>query len=506
MMSTLEAPPADHRIIEHRGAVYRLRLELEAVRHSSDVLEYLVEGPRGTGKSNGVAYLLWKFCRNYQNVRCLVIRSARSLLTDTFCKTYEEDVCPGHRSISQVQRTQRHEYLFPETNSRIVLGGLDEAIRYHGSDWDIIAIEEAVEETWKEVEPFLGSLRNHKLPFHALIYLTNPDAPKHWLNQRARAGLCKRMVCRHRDNPSLFDVVDKKPVPTAHGTSFLKQLHRYTGTAYKRHALGEWAGAEGMVWENFQESVHVIKTPRHADGSPDWNALGLKGFIAGMDWGFSPAPASLSVYGRDSEKRLVRVAGVYQTKRSLEWWAERIAELDTEFGLDRVKCDPSRNDSIELVNDWLSKRGKPRLCEPADNKKASSPTGDLAGLDLVRWGLDKDEQGIPRIRFCEDALRFGVDVELKERNHPTQGWDEIPGYVMARDSSGEILNDRTDPDAPDHMCDELRYVSAENWNRGAPKDPPIPNFDKGSMGAIYRHADEFKRQRRHRPAFRMGVV
>ena len=90
------------RRIEHRGAVARLRLELEAVKSSDRVLEYVVEGPRGTGKSNGVAYLAWKLCRQYPKARILVIRTARSLLTDTFCKTYEEDICPGHPSIGAI--------------------------------------------------------------------------------------------------------------------------------------------------------------------------------------------------------------------------------------------------------------------------------------------------------------------------------------------------------------------------------------------------------------------
>lgn len=489
---------ADIRVIEHRGAVLRLRKELEAITEPvGDVLEYLVEGPRGTGKSNGVAYLLWKFCYRFKNVRVLVIRSARSLLTDTFCKTYEEDVCPGHRSISQVQRTQRHEYVFPVTGSRIVLGGLDEAIRYHGSDWDIIAIEEAIEESWKEVEPFLGSLRNHKLPFHALIYLTNPDAPKHWLNQRANQGLCKRMVCRHRDNPSLFDVVDGRAVAKEHGKSFLKQLHRYTGTAYKRHALGEWAGAEGMVWENFDESTHVIDGPKKADGQYDLHALGLKTYLGSMDWGYT-APGSLSIWGRDSEKRVVRVAGVYRTKQQLEWWAERVCELDDEFGLDRIMCDPSRPDAIELVNDWLAKKGKPRLCEAANNKKARSPGGDLGGLDLVRWGLEKDEQGIPRMRFLKSALLFGTDQELLEANQPTQGYDEIPGYVFARDSQGEIIDDRTDPDVPDHFCDEARYMASESWKRPVREPERAKVYGIGTLGNILGHDKELRRGRRVR--------
>jgi hypothetical protein len=303
------------------------------------------------------------------------------------------------------------------------------------------------------------------------------------------------MVCRHRDNPSLFDVVDGKPVLTEHGRAFLKQLNRYTGTAYKRHALGEWAGAEGMVWENFSDPIHVIDGPKKPDGQYDYQALGIKSYLGGLDWGYSPAPGSLSIYGRDSEKRIIRVAGVYQTHRGLDWWADRIAELDMEFGIDRIMCDPSRNDSIDNVNDRLAQRGLPRLCEPANNKKASSPTGDLAGLDLVRWGFEKDEQGIPRIRFLKNALRFGVDVELLERHHPTLGYDEIPGYVRARDSAGEVLNDRTDADCPDHFCDELRYTCAEAWKRPVRDRERPKQYGIGTLGELLGHEKEMRMSR-----------
>jgi hypothetical protein len=109
MTATLEVPK---RVIEHRGSVFKLRKELEAVRHSSDVLEYLVEGPRGTGKSN--AYLLWKFCRNYKNAAAVIGR--RSLLTDTPARPRR---CAPGTAPSQVQRTAA-QYLFL-SGSRIVV-------------------------------------------------------------------------------------------------------------------------------------------------------------------------------------------------------------------------------------------------------------------------------------------------------------------------------------------------------------------------------------------------
>ena len=434
---------------EWRGAVAELMNEIEDYSGEPRVLEYLVEGPRGTGKSRGVAFFLFELAERYSDARILVIRKTRESLTETFCKTFEEDICPGHSSIGAGDRTSRHHYQFPN-GSRIVLGGLDKPTKHQSSDWDVIFCEEAVELTWKAVEPFFGSLRNWRMPFQLMLYACNPDAPTHWLNQRAEKGLAKRLKTRHKDNPLLWDLDSE--APTVEGRAFLNDsLKRYTGTAKKRHVDGIWAGAEGAVWENYDPEIHVIDASKRQDGQYDLQALGIKTYIGGMDWGYT-APGSLSVYGRDGDKRLIRVAGVYRTKQQLEWWAERLCELDDEFALDRVMCDPSRPDAIELMNDWLVKHKKPRLCEPADNKKAKSVTGDLGGLDLVRWGLEKDETGIPRIRFLKDALRFGVDTELLEANQPTQGYDEIPGYTFARDAHGEIIDDRTDPDVPDHMC------------------------------------------------------
>lgn len=487
---------AIRRTVEHRGGVSRFKRELLGYAKNGGapekVLEYVVEGPRGTGKSNGTAFTFFKLCKLYQGVRILVIRKARSLLTDTFCKTYEEDVCPEHASVTAIQRMQRHEYVFPETDSRIVLGGLDQPGRYYGSDWDIVCLEEAVQFRWKDVEPFLGSLRNNKLGFHALVYVTNPDAPSNYVNRRAEAGLAKRFVCRLRDNPSLYDFEKRDWLPK--GRTFNQTLDRYSGVERARHRDGLWQGAEGMVWENYDPEIHLIDAPVDSEA---YKQLGLKDYIGSLDWGFT-APGSLSVWGRDGDKRAVRVAQVYRTKQTAEWWAERISDLDDEFALLRVVADPSRNDLINLVNDWLVKMGKPRLVEAADNTKASSLKGDLAGLDLVRWGFERDETGTPRLRFLTNALRFGRDEELFAAGKPIDTPGEVPEYAFARDSHGEIINDRTDDKCADHGCDETRYFCTENWRRRAPIEPAVPAYAPRSLGSILDHASEFKRTRRVR--------
>lgn len=456
------------RRVEHRGAVSRFKREI--LRYAKDggapeqILEYDVEGPRGTGKSNGTAFTWFKLCRTYKNVRILVLRTARTLLTDTFCKTYEEDVCPEHASVTAIQRIQRHEYYFPDKNSRIVLGGLDQPGRYLGGDWDIVDLEEAVQFRWKQVEPLLGSLRNGRLGFHALVYVTNPDAPMNWVNLRAKKGYAKRLECKHRDNPSLYDWDLQDWTPK--GRAFMETLDRYTGVERARHRDGLWRGAEGMVWENFDENIHIID-------EPDWrNSLKIVEYRGAMDWG-TTHPGCFQVWGIDAAKRMTLVATIQQTGKTPDWWSQKAVELVKEFQIRRIVADPSQPGFMTQVNDWLAARGGNRIVYPANNKKASSGSGDMGGLALVRWGFERDATGVPRIRMLRNALRGPADPALVASSAPTWVAEEIPSYVHARDATGEFMYETTDKDLPDDGCDTMRYAATDNWGL-SPQAPPLP--------------------------------
>lgn len=502
MIAELEQPKPEVYRCRLRGELETVAKELEAMKGSSadpEVKEILVEGPRGTGKSRGsLTHMVWNWMCWAPGSKWLVVRKTRESLTKTFCQTFEREVIPpDYRPavVGDALPESRSAYRHPN-GSWLGLVGLDRPSRHQGSNVDGVILEEASELTWNQVQPFFGAIRQFtpKMPFQLMLALTNPGPPTHWLNQRAARGEMRRVRTKHVDNPKWYD--DKGNV-SPQGKAFLASLEKYTGVEYKRQVLGLWVGAEGLVWENFDPALHVIEAPRRPDNTLDWGRMGLKDYIGGMDWGFT-APGSLSIYGRDSDKRLVRVAQIYRTKQQLEWWADRVEELDREFSLTRIMCDPSRPDAIALVNDHLAKRGLPRLCEGADNTKATSVKGDLAGLDLVRWGLQQDETGMPRIRFVRDGLRFGPDLDLVEQNKPLDTIQEIPAYTFARDSAGEIMDDRTDPDAADHGCDELRYVCAENWKRSPPVTLVVPKFKRGTMGQVLDHRSEYNVKRRVR--------
>lgn len=491
----LSAPPT---LLQPRGEMQAFLRDLRSYKGERTVLQAVIEGPRGSAKSRNFTTFLFNCARHFAGMQILVVRKTRADLADTWCKTFETEVVPLDMRASVIgdaKATNRTEYTLPN-GSAFVLLGLDRPSKHQGANVDVTLMEELEELTWGQVQGFLGALRKFtgSIPWQLFVGLTNPGPPKHWANLAAIRGDMRRVVTTHKDNPKWWD--EDARAWTPEGKAYMASLSRYTGVQHKRHVLGLWAGAEGTVWENFDDKTHIIDAPTRPDGFPDYSRLGVKDYIASMDWGFT-APGCLSIFGRDSDKRLIRIAEVYRVKQSLEWWADRVVELDEEFGLSRIVCDPSRPDAIALLNDHLRLKGRPMLAEPANNKRASSTGGDLGGIDLVRWGFEKDESGMPRIRFLKNAHRFGPDQELIAEGQPTCTEEEIPGYTFARDAHGEVLDDRTDPDVPDHGADSLRYACAENWRKAPAPEVLVPKFVPGTLGHTLRHEDEYRRVRRH---------
>lgn len=99
------------------------------------------------------------------------------------------------------------------------------------------------EEFWTQL---LGRM---SVPGAKLFATTNPGAPKHWL--RKKYILKDGLNLRHwkftlADNPSL------EPEYVASIRS------EFTGLFYKRFIEGLWVGAEGQVFDMFDEDVHVV--------------------------------------------------------------------------------------------------------------------------------------------------------------------------------------------------------------------------------------------------------
>jgi len=236
--------------------------------------EILLEGPAGTGKTRAVLERINYLCEAYPKVRALICRETRTSCTESILVTLERDVLrtdmPGmQRGISRAQR-DTYDY---ENKSVIVVGGLDHPERLYSTEWDLVYVAESTEITEDAWERFARAMRNKAIPkgvsggpqregeerahdpdprtgelkpafWTQRIADCNPQAPGHWLNQRAIAGRMRRLKSRHEDNPSVTE-------------DFLAGLRALTGNRRARLYEGLWVSAEGSVFPSFQESKHV---------------------------------------------------------------------------------------------------------------------------------------------------------------------------------------------------------------------------------------------------------
>jgi PBSX family phage terminase large subunit len=424
MTLTLERLTADNRPYQPFGAAK----ELMTFKGS----ELLLAGPAGTGKTRSLLEKLHLCAEKYAGMRALIIRKERTSLTETALVTWEEKVVPpSHPILEGAQRSHRQAYHYPN-GSEVVIGGLDKPIKVMSSEYDLVIAPEATELDENEWESLTTRLRNHVMPYQQLLADCNPGPPTHWLKRRADKGLTVMLHSRHEDNPAMYE--RKTGQFTENGKAYLAKLERLTGVLYRRLRKGEWAGAEGLVYEQFDSAVHVI------------SASELPVFVKryrGVDFGYSN-PFSCLWIGEDYDGRLYVYREIYRTKRLVEDHAPQIAELSEGERYEALVCDHDAEDRATLER-HLGERTLPA------HKTVST------GIEAVQSRLKVQPDGKPRL-FLVRGLLVERDAELEEAGKPCGILDELDVYAWAKTQDG------SNKDAPvkdaDHSLDNLRYIVA----------------------------------------------
>jgi len=388
--------------------------------------EVLFEGPAGTGKSRAITeYILW-FCGEFPRSRVAVVRKTRKSLSESWMVTFEnvlrESALDGtylkETLDNGARRSHRDSYEFAN-GSQIVLGGMDNPTRLYSTEFDLVYANEATELTEHEWESMHRSLRNNRATYQQLLGDCNPDAPTHWLNVRCNAGKTTRILSRHEDNPSL------KP-------DYLERLKALTGVRRARLYEGRWAAAEGIIYDGFDRSFHVIK-PFEIPG--DWTRY------RSIDFGLVH-PFVCQWWSVDGDGR----AYLYRQWVKTGWTAARhgkkIVELTGDERIEATISDHSATDRATLM-------------EAAGIVTTLADKQDkLAGIDAVSERLRKGDDGRARLYVFEDSL-VEADPVLLERHHPIDLASEIDGYVWKPGTKGpkdepiDLLND---------SCDAMRYM------------------------------------------------
>jgi hypothetical protein len=219
--------------------------------------QLMLDSAAGTGKTWGILRFLHCIAADYPNLRILICRQTRASLTESVMVTFEQEVLRDDSSQSiafRSSRRNRQSYNYPESESTIVLGGLDRPDRILSTAWDIIYVNECIEIAEEAWDALWARLNRPGRPawLGYLIGDTNPGDPSHWLKQRADAGDVGRWPIGHEANPALHDGLGW----TEEGKRYLEGLGRLRGTRRKRFLEGIWAAGAGQWFETFTDA-HV---------------------------------------------------------------------------------------------------------------------------------------------------------------------------------------------------------------------------------------------------------
>ena len=237
-----------------------------------------------------------------------------------------------------------------------------------------------------------------------LWFNCNPAGPSHWFYRtwilEAEQRNCLRLHFTMEDNPSLTEQI--RP----------RYQRLYSGVFYRRFILGEWAQAEGRVYDFFQPDM-VGKAPAVCD----------KWYVS-CDYG-TVNPTSMGLWGRCGGV-WYRVKEFYFNSREEhrqmtdEEYAAALVKLVGERSVTAVIVDPSAASFIEVL------RRKGWRVQKADNDV-------LSGIRLTSDALKEGK--IVICEGCGDCIR-----EMDE-----YVWDLSSG---ARD---KVKKEH------DHAMDDMRY-------------------------------------------------
>lgn len=394
--------------------------------------EVLVSGPSRTGKSRGWLEKTHYLMQTYPRARALWVRKTRSSLTNTALQTFEDHVLgAGHPLREGPQRMSRQSYVYPN-GSEIVVGGMDKATRIMSSEYDLVVVFEAIELTVGDWESLLTRLSNGVVPYQQIGGDTNPDKPTHWLKQRCDSGVTRMIFSDHKDNPVLWD--SDADTWTERGLAYISKLDKLTGARKARLRYGKWVQAEGAVYENWNEAIHLIDREQMPKD--------IKRRFRVVDFGFTN-PFVCQWWAEDNDGRLYMYREIYMSQRTVKRHAIDIHRYSEGEVIDTTVADHDAEDRATLAENGIS---------------------TVAAIKDVSVGIQKVQERLnvvegdkrPRLFIVRDAC-VEIDEQLAEAGKPTSTVEEITGYAWMKSADGKPIKEQPEK-VDDHGMDAMRYL------------------------------------------------
>lgn len=240
-----------------------------------------------------------------------------------------------------------------------------------------------------------------------LFWNCNPDSPYHFIKQEYLENTNMKPLIKHwrflmYDNPYL---VRTNP-------EYIKQAETtYTGVFYKRNVLGEWALAEGIVYDNFTDECIVEDLPKEFDE-----------IYVGVDHGVTHPTTFIMIGVKDREVYVIKE--FCQSNRTNSELADEFINFIDGYSVGGITVDSAAASLILEFN----KRG---IYTNDCNKEV------VDGITLLSQLIGENRLFVHR--NCKNLIK----------EFYTYSWDDKKSITQGKDVVIKLNDD---------CCDALRYA------------------------------------------------
>lgn len=412
--------------------------------------EVAAVGRAGTGKTLAACWKLHLTAMKVPNLQALMLRATHTSLTATTLITFQRYVAAAALRDGTVRwfgGSGKDPAAFRYANgSTILVAGGDRPEKFLSAELDRIFVDEAVEVTLDLHETLITRLRGVAPTYKQVVLATNPSHPQHWIKQRADDGQLTMITSSHRDNPAY---VNRDGSYTPDGQEYMAKLEALTGVRRMRLRDGRWTAAQGVIYEEYDETLHLVEKFPIPD---DWTRLWT------VDFGFTN-PFVCQWWAIDPDGRMILYREIYMSRRTVDQHARDI--LDQVSVMEdghRVWTEPR---PVTIICDHDAE-GRTVLARELGLTTTPANKTVKNGIQAVKTRLRPAGDNRPRLMFMRDVL-VERDEVLADAKKPLCTVEEITSYSWAKPKESALS--KPEPEEPlkvdDHGMDAMRYGVAE---------------------------------------------
>jgi hypothetical protein len=437
-------------------------------------------GGYGNGKTAALCIGAITVATTYQNARVLVARATKPKLEDStkpeLVKWLPEDW------VTSWPAERRNNILLKDTKSTIEFrhvrqegkGKGEEQSNLLSATYDAIFIDQIddPEFGFKDFADLVGRLRGTakyigddptmpRVGPQWLRFAANPT--RNWLFREVvnpyfvyvKTGIVTQKLIRDVDTGKPLLKVFNAPTSANKkntGEKYGKRMQAvFRGSMNKRYIEGDWSAYEGLVYPDFDETVHVVEQKAFHAYIREQIAADKLGVSEAYDYG-QVAPSCYGLSFHDAIGNVFLVDGFYQSNYLIPDQAKAIRDIRNKWGItptDRIYADPDifrgHHASTKKVGESVEQMFR------AEGIEMQRGANDVtSGIQKVSSYLQVDPLHLHPIKKVYGSPRFFVGSDLE--------WfqNEVVDYYWNKNILGQNVDKPRD--ANDHAMDMIKYL------------------------------------------------